>query len=107
MATYKILGQTNPTTTALTTLYTVPATTFTVLGLSLCNRGTTTVSVRVALATSATPTNSEFIEYNAEIGANGVLERTGIMMNANKLLVIYASNANVSASAFGIETSTL
>jgi hypothetical protein len=35
------------------------------------------------------------------------LERTGIMMNANKLLVIYASNANVSASAFGIETSTL
>jgi hypothetical protein len=41
-----------------------------------------------------------------QIGANGVLERTGIMMNATKNLVVYASNANVSASAFGIETST-
>lgn len=102
-----LLGQAAPAAATYTTLYTVPATTFTVLGLSLCNRGTTTVSVRVALATGGTPTNSEFIEFNAEIGANGVLERTGIMMNANKLLVIYASNANVSASAFGIETSTL
>ena len=102
-----LLGQAAPNAAQYTTLYTVPATTFTVLGLSLCNRGSSTVSVRVALATAATPTNSEFIEYNAEIGANGVLERTGIMMNANKLLVIYASNANVSASAFGIETSTL
>jgi hypothetical protein len=41
-----------------------------------------------------------------QIGANGVLERTGIMMNATKNLVVYASNANISASAFGIETST-
>ena len=102
-----LLGQAAPPAAEYRTLYVVPTGTFTVLGLSLCNRGTTTVSVRVALSTLATPTNSEFIEYNAEIGANGVLERTGIMMNANKLLVIYASNANVSASAFGIETSTL
>jgi len=104
-----LLGQAAPNAAAYTTLYVVPATTFTVLGLSLCNRGSTTVSVRVALAAAATPAanGSEFIEFNAEIGANGVLERTGIMMNANKLLVIWASNANVSASAFGIETSTL
>jgi hypothetical protein len=101
-----LLGQAAPNAAAYTTLYVVPTATFTVLSLSLCNRGSTTVSVRVALATLATPTNSEFIEYNCEIGANGVLERTGIMMNANKLLVIWASNANVSASAFGIETST-
>ena len=102
-----LLGQAALAAATNTTLYTVPATTFTVLGISLCNRGTTTVSVRVALATASTPTTSEWIEYDAQIGPNGVLERTGIMMNATKQLVVYASNANVSASAFGIETSTV
>jgi hypothetical protein len=102
-----LLGQAALAAATNTTLYTVPATTFTVLGISLCNRGTTTVSVRVALAAAGTPTNAEYIEYDAQIGPNGVLERTGIMMNATKQLVVYSSNANVSASAFGIETSTV
>jgi hypothetical protein len=101
-----LLGQAALAAATNTTLYTVPAGIFTVLGLSLCNRGTTAVSVRVALANAGTPTNAEYIEYDVQIGANGVLERTGIMMNATKNLVVYASNANVSASAFGIETST-
>jgi len=101
-----LLGQAALAAATNTTLYTVPASTFTVLGLSLCNRGGTTVAVRVALANSGTPTNAEYVEFDAQIGPNGVLERTGIMMNATKNLVVYASNANVSASAFGIETST-
>jgi hypothetical protein len=29
------------------------------------------------------------------------------MMNATKILAVYATNANVSVSVFGIETSTL
>jgi hypothetical protein len=102
-----LLGQAALAAATNTTLYTVPTTTFTVLGVSLCNRGTTAVAVRIALANAATPTNAEWIEYDVQIGANGVLERTGIMMNAAKQLVVYASNANVSASAFGIETSTV
>lgn len=101
-----LLGQAALAAATYTTVYTVPAGQFTVLGVSVCNRGTTVASVRVALATGGTPTNAEFIEFEAEIGARGVLERTGIMMNANKQLVVYANNANVSVSAFGIETST-
>ena len=101
------LGQAALAATTNTTIYTVPATTFTVLSLSVVNRGATTVSVRVALAASATPTSAEYIEYDAQIGPGGTLERTGIMMNAGKLLVCYASNANVSVTAFGIETSTV
>ena len=102
-----ILGQAALAAATNTTVYTVPATTFTVLHVSMVNRGGTTVSVRLALAASATPTNAEWIEYDAQIGPNGVLERTGIMMNSGKLLVAYASNANVSVSAFGVETSTV
>ncbi len=102
-----LLGQAALSAATNTTIYTVPATTFTVLSVSVCNRGTTTASVRIALAAAATPTNAEYIEFDAQIGSNGVLERTGIMMNAGRLLVVFTNSPNVSVSAFGIETSTV
>ena len=101
-----LLGQAALNAAENTSVYIVPASTFTVLSVSILNRGTTTATVRVALADSTSPTNAEWIEYNIELGSSAVLERTGIMMNASKQLVVYASNANVSVSCFGIETST-
>lgn len=101
-----LLGQSALSSATYTTVYTVPASTFTVLAVSVCNRGTTTAAIRMALASGTTPTNAEFIEYDAQLGANGVLERTGIMMNAGKNLVVYSNSSNVSVSAFGIETAT-
>ena len=88
-------------------LYIVPADTFSVVTLSICNRGNAAITVRVAVASLSTPTNAEFIEYDTEILAKGVLERTGIVMDANKILVVRTSATNVSAVAMGIETSTV
>jgi hypothetical protein len=39
--------------------------------------------------------------------ANGVLERTGIVVDSGKLLVVYASAADISCVVMGIETSTV
>jgi hypothetical protein len=89
-----------------TTLYTVPATTFTVLTVNLVNRAATAATVRIAVSTSATPADSEYIEYDVSLSSKGVLERTGIVMDAGKLLVVRSSAVSVSAVAYGIETAT-
>jgi hypothetical protein len=89
-----------------TTLYTVPASTFAVVTVNMVNRGATAANVRIAISTSATPADSEYIEFDVSLAAKGVLERTGIVMDAGKLLVVRSSATSVNAVAYGIETAT-
>lgn len=90
-----------------TTVYTCPATTFSVVAVSVCNRGSTSATVRIAVAASATPTAAEWIEYDSTILAKGVLERTGIVLAAGQLLVVRSSAVSVNAVVMGIETATV
>jgi len=103
------LGTANITTTANNTIYTVPSSTFSVVSVSICNRNSSTAAtIKVAVASSASPGLDEWIEYDTSLVASGVVERTGIVMKATEVLVVQVSSATptVSVVAMGIETST-
>jgi hypothetical protein len=105
-----LLGQAALAAITNTPVYTVPPNTFAVFSVCVLNRSTTaTATVRIALASLSTPDagGKEWIEYDVSLDPGGVLERTGLMMNAGKILVVYTSGSQVSVNVYGIETSTV
>jgi len=103
--TYKVLGQSAPSATTNTTLYTVPAATSTIVStLSVCNRGVSTtfrVAVRPAGAAIA---NEHYVIYDSYVNAGDTIFLTiGITLAATDVVTIYAGTANISFGLFGSE----
>ena len=93
--------------TGNTTVYTVPTGYYGVCNVSLTNTSTSSVTIQLALASSASPATAEWIEFGTTIVAKGVFERTGLVLQAGYYLVALASTgAVVNATVYGIETST-
>ena len=100
-----ILGSTDLSANSDTSVYTVPSDTYSVVTVSICNRhSTNTANVRVAVATSGSPGASDYLEYDVAVGPNGVLERTGIVAQAARQVIVRSSQASVTAVVMGIET---
>lgn len=99
-----ILGQASPSATTNTTVYTVPASKTATFTINIVNTATSNASVRIAISATGSPATTEYLEYGATILANGgVLERTGIVANTTKNVVVYATIAGTSVSVYGYE----
>lgn len=102
----KVLGQSAPSATSNTDLYTVPgATQAQCSTLAVCNRGVSTtyrVAVRPAGAVIA---NQHYIVYDACVNANdSVFLTLGMTLAATDVVTVYGGHANMSFSLFGQET---
>ncbi len=104
--TYKVLGQSNPSATTATTLYTCPASTQTVIStITVANQAASSGTYRIAVRPNgATLATEHYIVYDATVAANSTAAYTlGITIDASDVITIYASSATFSFNAFGSE----
>jgi len=105
---YKILGQSSPTATTETDLYTVPATTSTVCSsISICNRGATQTTFRVSISQGGGVTaNKDYLYYDVTLAGNDTFVATiGVTLATTDVVRIYSGNASLSFQLFGTEIS--
>lgn len=104
----KVLGQSNPSATTLTTLYTVPASKEAVVStISVANLTATAATFRLAVRPAgASIANQHYIGYDITVGASdSTLITVGLTLAATDVISVYASTANLAFAAFGDEAS--
>lgn len=105
---YKVLGQSAPSATTATTLYTVPAATSAVCStLSVCNRNSSSATFRIAVRPAgATLADQHYMVYDAQLAANdSILLTLGIALATTDVVTVYSSTATTSYTLFGSEIS--
>lgn len=103
---YKVLGQSAPAATTLTSLYTVPSATEAVIStVVVCNRSASARTFRIAVRPNgAAISNEHYLAYDVTVGASDSTTLTlGITMDASDVLSVYASTTDLSFTAFGSE----
>jgi glucose-6-phosphate dehydrogenase assembly protein OpcA len=105
---YKVLGQSNPSATTATTLYTVPSATQAVVStITVANQAASAATYRIAVRVAgASLAASQYIAYDVSLPANASDTLTlGITLGATDVITVYASSATMSFAAFGSEIS--
>ena len=106
--TYKVLGQSNPSATTATTLYTVPSATQAVVStIVIANLAASAATFRIACRVAgAALANSQYVAYDITVGASDSTALTlGVTLGAADVITVYASTANLTFTAFGSEIS--
>lgn len=105
-STRKVLGQSAPSAATMTTLYTVPSSTETVLScVIVCNRSAVATTFRLSVDVNAAgDSDADYIAYDIPIQGNETIALAhGVTLDASDLLRCYATLATLTFSAFGQE----
>ena len=103
---YKVLGQSAPSATTNTDVYTVPLGYAAVIStLVVANRAATAATYRIAVRpVGATLANQHYIAYDVALPASDSATLTlGITLAPTDVVTVYASTANTSFNLFGNE----
>jgi len=103
---FKVLGQSTPSATTLTDVYTVPSVTSAVVStITVCNRSGTATSFRISVApTGAADTDAHYLYYDVAIEGNDTFAATlGLTLATTDKVRVYATLATLSFSVFGSE----
>lgn len=103
---YKVLGQSAPSATTATDVYTVGSGLQAVIStVTIANRGTGAATYRVSVRPDgAAQANQHYIAYDATVPANDTIALTlGLTMDAADVVTVYGSSANLSFGVFGQE----
>ena len=103
---YKVLGQSAPSATTDTNVYTVPSATEAIIStIVVANRDSAAANFRIAIRPDgATIANQHYIAYNVTVGASDSTTLTlGVTLDAADVVTVYASTANLSFNIFGSE----
>jgi hypothetical protein len=106
--TYKVLGQSAPSATTNTDVYTVGSGKQAIVStITIANRAASAATYRIAIRPAgATIANQHYIAYDAGVPANDTISLTlGISLQATDVITIYTSTANFSIGVFGSEIS--
>ena len=106
--TIKVLAQSAPAATTLTDVYTVPASTVSVVSsIVVCNRGSAKREVRLSVAVAgASDSVEQYLAWDTPVVVGDPLVFTlGLTMGAADVLRAYVDAADISVSVFGTEVS--
>jgi hypothetical protein len=106
--TYKVLGQSSPTSNADTNLYTVPASTQAVISsIVICNRDSSNNTFRIAVRPAGETLNvKHYISYDTDVPARDTISLSlGMSLGNTDIVTVNRMSGNISFSLFGAEIS--
>jgi hypothetical protein len=107
----KILGQTFITGSGYTTVYTVPSGYEASFTVSFVNIGNAVTGVPAFFAITdsgvSTPSGKHWIEFGTVLESGQVLERTALVAQPFKNVVVYSDSSGLAVSVYGYEEVTI
>ena len=104
--TYKVLGQVVPSANTLTTAYTVPSATQTVVStIAICNLGGAATTYKIAIRPSGEAINNKhYIAYSSSIAPQDTVTLTlGITLATTDIVTVESVSGLVAFNLFGSE----